>query len=41
MYLEGRGIDKDEVQAVVWFRKAAKQGQVNAKANLTKLGKIL
>jgi TPR repeat protein len=34
MYEKGRGVEKDAVQAVHWYRKAAEQGHVNAQHNL-------
>ena len=34
MYAKGRGIMKDEAQAVEWYRKAAEQGYADAQANL-------
>ena len=34
MYAEGKGIAKDEAQAVAWFRKAAEQGYAPAQFNL-------
>ena len=37
MYNNGRGITKDEAQAVAWFRKAAEQGDANAKTILEQL----
>ena len=33
-YEEGTGVEKDEQQAVVWYRKAAEQGNVYAQYNL-------
>ena len=33
-YADGRGVEKDEAAAVVWFRKAADQGDVEAKRAL-------
>lgn len=30
MYDNGRGVPKDEAQAVAWYRKAAEQGDANA-----------
>ncbi|MNI90771.1 Localization factor PodJL [compost metagenome] len=30
MYANGRGIAKDEQQAVIWYRKAAEQGFADA-----------
>jgi TPR repeat protein len=38
MYSEGKGVAKDETQAVTWFRKAAAQGNADAKTELKKLG---
>jgi TPR repeat protein len=37
MYSDGKGVAKDEVQAVTWFRKAAEQGDADAQASLKKL----
>ena len=34
MYHEGRGIPKDDRQAVQWYRKAAEQGDAIAQFNL-------
>jgi TPR repeat protein len=34
MYAEGRGIAKDEAQAVVWYRRSAEQGAASAQCNL-------
>ena len=34
MYANGRGVAKDEVEAVKWLRKAADQGNANAQSNL-------
>ena len=34
MYMEGRGVAQDDVQAVDWFRKAAEQGYRDAQFNL-------
>ena len=34
MYVDGRGVPKDETQAVAWFRKSADQGDADAQANL-------
>jgi hypothetical protein len=34
MYASGRGIAKDDTQAVYWFRKAAEQGHAKAQYNL-------
>jgi len=33
-YENGRGVAKDEAQAVIWYQKAADQGHVDAKINL-------
>ena len=30
MYAKGRGVKKDDVQAVQWYRKAAEQGRADA-----------
>jgi len=37
MYDEGKGVEKDEKEAVKWYRKAAEQGDDDAKAALKKL----
>ncbi|MBK8639966.1 MAG: SEL1-like repeat protein [Chromatiaceae bacterium] len=34
MYAEGRGLEKDEVQGVNWYRKSAEQGHTKAENNL-------
>jgi TPR repeat protein len=34
MYIKGKGVEKDAVQAVSWSRKAAVQGYANAQQNL-------
>jgi len=34
MYAEGRGVAKDEAEAVKWYRKAAEQGNAPAQFNL-------
>ncbi len=34
MYSNGRGVPKDEVVAVNWFRKSADQGNAQAQRNL-------
>ena len=34
MYAAGRGVLPDEVKALVWFRRAAEQGDANAQYNL-------
>ncbi len=34
MYTRGDGVEKDDVEAVKWFRKAAEQGLDNAQYNL-------
>jgi len=34
MYRDGRGVDKDEVRAVNWYRLAAEQGYSDAQVNL-------
>jgi len=34
MYEQGMGIEKDEKEAVVWYRKSAEQGNSNAQFNL-------
>ena len=35
MYQNGRGVEKDEVEAVKWYQKAAEQGVANAQYNLS------
>jgi TPR repeat protein len=37
MYRDGRGVAKDDEQAVFWYRKAAEQGNVSAQETLTSL----
>ena len=37
-YLNGEGVTKDYAEAVKWFRKAAEQGQAEAKEALKALG---
>jgi TPR repeat protein len=39
MYEGGRGVSKDVTQAIAWYRKAAEQGDAEAKENLAKLTK--
>jgi TPR repeat protein len=34
LYAEGRGVERDDVQAVDWFRKAAVQGNAIAQYDL-------
>ena len=34
VYVKGRGVPKDEAEAVKWFRKAADQGDAQAQFNL-------
>ncbi len=34
MYIDGHGVEKDEVKAVEWFRKAAERGNAAAQDNL-------
>jgi TPR repeat protein len=34
MYANGLGVEKDAVQAVHWFRKAAEQGHAQSQYNL-------
>jgi hypothetical protein len=34
MYAKGRGVTQDEQQAVIWYRKAADQGDADAQYNL-------
>jgi len=34
MYLTGRGVEQDDVQAVYWYRKAAEQGNASAQFTL-------
>ena len=34
MYDEGRGVIKDDYEAVKWYRKAAEQGYASAQHNL-------
>jgi len=37
MYANGRGVARDDAQAVSWFRKAADQGNADAQYNLGEL----
>ena len=37
-YEKGYGVTKSITEAVKWYRKAAEQGNENAKTNLRKLG---
>ncbi|MDP6128458.1 MAG: SEL1-like repeat protein, partial [Planctomycetota bacterium] len=39
MYEYGRGVEKDEKEAVKWFRKAAEQGYEPAKLALKQIEK--
>ncbi|WP_373874001.1 tetratricopeptide repeat protein, partial [Aeromonas caviae] len=34
MYYDGRGVPQDYKQSVMWFRKAAEQGDMDAQYNL-------
>jgi TPR repeat protein len=34
MYANGKGVLKDDKQAVYWYQKAANQGQAKAQSNL-------
>jgi TPR repeat protein len=34
MYLNGKGVPKDDAEAVKWFRKAAEQGYADAQYDL-------
>ena len=36
-YENGRGVPQDENQAIAWFRKAAEQGNKDAKAKLDQI----
>ena len=38
VYANGRGVAKDDVEAMKWYRKAAEQGNENAKSALRRLG---
>ena len=38
MYSTGRGVRQDRSEAIRWYRKAADQGDDDAKAALTALG---
>ena len=38
MYENGQGVQKDQQQAVFWYRKAAQTGNLNAKNSLKRLG---
>ena len=37
MYANGKGVEKDEKEGIKWFRKAAEQGDEDAKAALKEL----
>jgi len=37
MYMEGRGVARDDVQAVEWFRKSAEQGCADGQYHLGKM----
>jgi len=37
MYEKGDGVPRDHKEAAKWYRKAAGQGNENAKTNLTRL----
>ncbi len=37
IYANGKGVNKDSYQAMVWYKKAAKQGNAAAQYNLAKL----
>jgi TPR repeat protein len=37
MYENGRGVEKDDRQAIEWYRKAAAQGNNNAEEALKRL----
>lgn len=39
MYEDGRGMPRDDAQALSWFRKAADAGNQNAVQALKRLGK--
>ena len=34
MYANGRGVEKDETEAAIWYRKAAEQGNATAQLML-------
>jgi hypothetical protein len=40
MYMNGRGVQKNEVEAVKWYRKSALQGNDDAKSKVLELEKI-
>jgi TPR repeat protein len=40
MYDDGRGVEKDEAEAVQWYRKAAEQGAAIAQNNLGEMYRI-
>jgi len=40
MYLEGRGVPKNEIEAVRWYRKSALQGNQNALSKVFELEKV-
>jgi TPR repeat protein len=37
MYEQGRGIAQDDAQALAWYRKAAEQGDEQARNNLRRM----
>ena len=37
MHYEGRGVPRDYAEALVWFRRAAEQGEPAAQANLGRI----
>ena len=37
-YANGRGVERSQTEAIDWYRKAARQGNENAKNALKKLG---
>ncbi|MGO9518609.1 MAG: hypothetical protein ACLPND_16370 [Candidatus Korobacteraceae bacterium] len=38
LYENGAGVEKDQKQAITWYRKAAQRGDQTAKDNLKRLG---
>jgi len=38
MHRDGRGVARDEAQAIAWFRKVAQQGDSNAQYWLDRMG---
>ena len=37
MYAQGKGVDKDPIQAIKWYRLAADQGLIQAQTTLASM----